>query len=431
MDGEGDIAAQPAIGHGLMDSCAGCHANPRGAAGAGGAIIFTRPDHRKSPHLFGVGLKEMLADEITADLRDIRARALRRAQIQGQVVTLSLRSKEIDYGSITAHPDGTVDTSQVQGVDADLRVRPLFADGRRFSLRELTVVALRDAMGLIAEDPDTTEAAAGGVVVTPSGLVLDGSADRIVGPPEPNSPVEIPASLIDFFEFYLLHYFKPGTYQQTQTTRAGRRVMRDIGCTQCHIPHLLINNDRRVADLETVYDPDRGIFNSLFATATARLVEDDDGTGLPTLKRPSGEPFLVRNIFTDFKRHDLGPNFRERKFNGTFSDTPDGPPTLFLTATLWGVGNTAPYGHDGRSINLREVILRHGGEAQPQRDAFAALPEAQQNALLKFLESLIIFPPDDTASNLDPGDRNNPDFPQRGHGSISLRGLFNDPSENE
>ena len=43
----------------------------------------------------------------------------------------------------------------------------------------------------------------------------------------------------------------------------------------------------------------------------------------------------------------------------------------FLTTPLWGVGSTAPYGHDGRSINLTEVILRHGGEAQAARDAFA------------------------------------------------------------
>ena len=27
---------------------------------------------------------------------------------------------------------------------------------------------------------------------------------------------EIPASLVDFMEFYLLNYFKPGLYQQTQ-----------------------------------------------------------------------------------------------------------------------------------------------------------------------------------------------------------------------
>jgi hypothetical protein len=134
--------------------------------------------------------------------------------------------------------------------------------------------------------------------------------------------------------------------------------------------------------------------------------------------------FLVRNIFTDLKRHDLGPTFHERRFDGTLT-------TQFVTTPLWGVGTTVPYGHDGRSINLREVILRHGGEAQAQRDAFAQLSPNRQEALLRFLESLVLFPPDDTASNLDPGDSTTPDFPQRGHGSVNLSVLFNNPHDLE
>ncbi|NJO12316.1 MAG: hypothetical protein HC872_01280 [Gammaproteobacteria bacterium] len=51
-----------------------------------------------------------------------------------------------------------------------------------------------------------------------------------------------------------------------------------------------------------------------------------------------------------------------------------------MTEPLWGVGSTGPYGHDGRSINLREVILRHGGEAMASRNAFARLPEAAKGA---------------------------------------------------
>ena len=76
----------------------------------------------------------------------------------------------------------------------------------------------------------------------------------------------------------------------------------------------------------------------------------------------------------------------------------------FVTEPLWGVGSTPPYGHDGRSINLRDVILRHGGEAKASRDAFAALSEGGKLAIMEFLNSLVLFPPDDTASNLDPGD---------------------------
>ena len=62
------------------------------------------------------------------------------------------------------------------------------------------------------------------------------------------------------------------------------------------------------------------------------------------------------------------------------------------------------------------------------RDQFAALDPGNRQAVLRFLESLILFPPDDTASNLDPGDRAASGFPQFRHGSIRLTGLFNDPS---
>jgi hypothetical protein len=132
----------------------------------------------------------------------------------------------------------------------------------------------------------------------------------------------------------------------------------------------------------------------------------------------------VRNIFTDFKRHDLGGNFHERNWDGSMQ-------TMFLTRPLWGVGSTGPYGHDGRSITLNDVILRHGGEAGRSRDAYARLSGESKDALIKFLNSLVLFPPDDTASNLDPGDRNAAGYPQFGHGSIKLTGLFNEPNDAE
>ena len=132
----------------------------------------------------------------------------------------------------------------------------------------------------------------------------------------------------------------------------------------------------------------------------------------------------MRNFYSDLKRHDLGPAFHERDYDGTIRRE-------FVTTPLWGVATTAPYGHDGRSINLMEVILRHGGEAQAARDAFARLPDVQQNEMVDFLNTLVLFPPDDTASNLNPGDRDAAGFPQYGHGSIRLPALFNDPNDPE
>jgi len=263
-------------------------------------------------------------------------------------------------------------------------------------------------------------------VVTPSGMVLDGALDTIEAPPIPGpedmndiGTIQQRTALVDFLEFYLLNYFKPGTGQETSTVKAGREAFEEVGCAECHIPDLTIRRDRRVADVETVYDSTNGIMNRLFATATPLLASGTIGQDDP--KVPAFGSFVVKNIFTDFKRHDLGPNFHERNYDGTMR-------TELLTTPLWGVGSTPSYGHDGRSINLLEVILRHGGEAQSARNAFASRSSSTRDSIIAFLSSLILFPPDDTASNLNPGDRTDPRFPQFGHGGIRLTGLFNNPA---
>ncbi len=295
-DGHGDMNVNLAIGAGLADSCAGCHGRPRGSAGAGGNVA-TRPDSRDAPHLFGLGLKEMLADEITTDLRALRTQASVHAQATKAPVTVVLASKGIHYGALTVLPDGSFDTSRGAGIDPDLRVRPFFAHGGKISMREFIVGALNDEMGLQAVDPELAAAQEGGRFVTPAGMVLDGRLDRLDAPPatgaeDPDADGvvnEIPRSLVDYLEFYLLNYFKPATYRATTSSAKGRQL----------------------------FDPDR-----------------------------------LRKL----------PHRRS-------ADTP-----------------------------------------RPTR----------------------LFPPDDTASNLNPGDRNTAGFPQYGgHGSIKLTGLFNDPGDPE
>lgn len=100
--------------------------------------------------------------------------------------------------------------------------------------------------------------------------------------------------------------------------------------------------------------------------------------------------------------------------------------TEFVTEPLWGVGSTAPYGHDGRSINLDAVIRRHGGEAAKSAGRYERLRGGERFQVLAFLESLVLFPPDDTASNLNPGvpedEENIQDLGT--HGSINLGALF-------
>ena len=85
-------------------------------------------------------------------------------------------------------------------------------------------------------------------------------------------------------------------------------------------------------------------------------------------------------------------------------------PGLTYHVTARGNGRMAPWTRSTDTMNV-----------------FA--PEQQE--IIAFLSSLVLFPPDDTASNLDPGDPTGPGFPQFGHGSIRLTVLFNDPTKVE
>jgi hypothetical protein len=443
VDSTGDIIETRRLGAGLSDSCAACHGRPRGSAGVGGDVA-TFPDSRDAPHLFGLGLIEMLADEMTTDLRAIREQALREARTgnvapaPGQTagrsgrpspVTRPLVTKGVNFGRITAHPDGRVDTAAVKGVDANLRVKPFLHQGATASIREFLVGAFHAEMGLQAWDPvlcAATDPTAPKTAQSVAGFKYDPALDDFERPPVCTATEdvdgdrkanEIEPALVDYVEFYLLNYFKPGQYRVTPGATQGVQIMRRIGCLGCHVQNLTVRDDRRIADVETRYDPERGIFNDLFATATPLFRSVPDAAAHPKLQ-PLGGQFVVRNVFTDLKRHDLGPAFHERDFDGSRI-------TMHVTEPLWGVGTTAPYGHDGRSVTLDAVIRRHGGEAAGVTRAYNALGIEDQEKIISFLQTLVLFPPDDTASNLNPGvpSSNDPQIISN-HGSINLGALF-------
>jgi hypothetical protein len=111
---------------------------------------------------------------------------------------------------------------------------------------------------------------------------------------------------------------------RTQTPNAenegiAKSLEQQVGgaSTSCHVESLTIDHDRRVADVDTRYDPDRGIFNNLFATATGLTLATTDDPALPARLDPAGGSFAVENLNADLKRHDLGLKFHERNFAGT------------------------------------------------------------------------------------------------------------------
>lgn len=86
--------------------------------------------------------------------------------------------------------------------------------------------------------------------------------------------------------------------------------------------------------------------------------------------------------FSDFCVHDLGP-----AFDNQMSDFRAGP-SHWRTAPLWGLRWRDRYFHDDRATSLDAAIRMHGGEANKVRDRYAALGDADREALLAWLSTL-------------------------------------------
>jgi hypothetical protein len=86
-------------------------------------------------------------------------------------------------------------------------------------------------------------------------------------------------------------------------------------------------------------------------------------------------------VFSDLLLHDMGSL-------GDGIEQGDAKGGEFRTAPLWGVGESAPYLHDGHARTLEEAIAAHDGEGKAARDLFLTLPETYRAAVVAFLRSL-------------------------------------------
>src|SRR5262249_48381560 len=152
----------------------------------------------------------------------------------------------------------------------------------------------------------------------------------------------------------------PGRGQITEEVRRGERLLKSCGCTSCHVPdwHLFAGN-HKAKDYTQRFDGDRRFFemqvgyNDKTERLEGKLVMLADRKGDLTI--PKRGAYTIRGIYSDFKYHDVGEAFYQMQFDGTVI-------TKWRTLPLWGVGTTAPYGHDGASLSLDAAIRRHGGE---------------------------------------------------------------------
>ncbi len=366
-------------------SCAGCHAQPR--SGGGGdfvANVFVLAqtldpvtfslgaqfsNERNTLGMMGAGPIESLGREMTQDLFAIRA-AARAQAASGTEVTLPLTTKGVSFGSITAMPDGSLDTSRVVGVDTDLIIKPFHQKGVVRSIREFTVNAFNHHHGMQA--------------VERFGIEQTGTRDF----DQDGVEDELSIGDITAATLYQATLNTPGRVRRENPLRAaavlaGEVTFSAIGCATCHVPALTVNNP---VFCEPYGLNPPGNFSDTRSSFCFDMTRDGPK---PRLER-SGSGAIVR-AFTDLKRHvicdaEVSHFCNEQKIQA-------GVPTdQFITRKLWDAGNSAPYGHRGDLTTLTEAIEAHGGEGLAARAAFMALPRAGRDNVIEFLKSMQILP---------------------------------------
>lgn len=335
-------------------TCFECHNRPA-LGGAGGAISNIILVNVRNPRsVLGSGVLQRLGEEMTTELQAIRDAILAEARTRGRPVTHDLITKGIHFGQITATPSGQIMTDRVQGIDADLVVKPFGWKGDRRTLREFALFATFFHHGM---QP-----------VELVGRNVDGDRDGVV-----NELTEGDITALTIWMAFtpIPRQTIPADPNIAAAVANGKQRFNTIGCADCHRPVLTIRDPvfREPSPLDTSKVFARDLTDPTFAGPVNRLVPRPERT-------PEGG--ALARLYSDLKRHAMGSSLAERGDD------------VFMTAPLWGISQTGPWLHDGRATTLNEAILAHGGEAQAARDAYAGLPAEQQREIVEFLKSLVV-----------------------------------------
>ncbi|MGJ8572638.1 MAG: di-heme oxidoredictase family protein [Hoeflea sp.] len=370
-------------------SCAACHNQPAsGGAGDFVANVFASEgfesadfdsldpqfsSERGTNHLFGAGLVELLAREMSLELQAVRNEALSQARATGEPVRLGLRAKDVDFGYISAEPDGSVNLDELDGVDTDLVVRPFTQKGVMTSLRQFTINALNHHHGMQAEER--------------FGARWTGS-DDFDGDGKTGEITAADVSALVAWQATLPAPVRkvPEIDGWGEAAARGETHFTDFGCTTCHRPALPLESlsftDPGPFDLSgTLNDRQVGayaVYDIALLDWAKNLPRDDQGRILVPL---FGD--LKRHVMTDNQIDALGNELLSQRFVDR---------NIFQTAELWGVGSTQPYGHRNDFSSLDEIILAHGGNGRQARDAYDAAAKTEKSDLIAFLKTLVIVP---------------------------------------
>jgi len=203
---------------------------------------------------------------------------------------------------------------------------------------------------------------------------------------------EISEGDLDVIEWYLLNHPAPARGRPSKNAEAGEKLFHTIGCATCHIPDWqLLPGNQTAKDYTERFAGDRRFFdlqvawNETTQRLEGKLVSLTDKQGERLVPRRGA--YTVRGVYSDFKYHDVGAAFYQTQFDGSVV-------RMWRTTPLWGVGHTAPYGHDGADLDLDSVIRRHGGEGLASRTKYTELADTERGQVLAFLQSLVLYQTD-------------------------------------
>jgi hypothetical protein len=417
-------------------ACGDCHDAPMGnAAGDNVNNVLQDPEPtvagpfnlRNTRNINGDAWLELAAIEMTLELQAQLADC--KASASGQDV--ALETKGVTFGSIRCASTGgqvLVDYSRVDGVSVDLVVRPQGWKGNVPSFRAFSEDAAFGEMGMMSDR----------FAYVVQGTPLPSDDLGTIDVPDVDGDTvshELSVGDTTAIQFYFAAQSRPTTLQQlgeespslltrpltpeeSERIAEGARGFARVGCAGCHKGALVVEDpvfsipDGRVAAFRDVeLEATR---NGYSTRAPIRInLSSDPVVEEPRLQARDGVYEVP--ALTDLKRHYLGDHLCDAAKQSTPVDssfraltvpadslTPDLSVKIdrceFLTADLWGIGQTAPYMHDGRAGTLREAIQEHCstgsnvGQGNASCEGFNALPNAAQDAVVAFLMNQVFRP---------------------------------------
>ena len=418
-------------------SCKECHSLPdEDGAGTIALNVHRDPNHsgdpkltiqRNTPHLLGQGALQLLAEEMTEDLKAIVKKSGVEACSSNQAVKSDLVTKGINFGYITmtcASGEAVIVDAQskIIGADPDLVIRP-------FEWKK-SVAFVRDFM----RGAGHNEIGMQGTEIVGKGV--DGDGDGVTD--------ELSIGDMTVFSVYMAAQPRPTTKLELEklglvkklTTPEHQQIARGeklfgkagVDCAACHQPQLTLNkaifsepsqsayhrdNTDKATNKLPVNLADEGVIPEKAITFDLTkdqldnvLCKDGKEIHLGSLEKEQGK--AVVKLYSDLKKHYMGDQLAEpidelgtghmamvpyEPVNSiiNYERSEDDAKATFGTKELWGVACTGPWLHDGRATTLREAIMLHGGEAEDSRKAFAKLNETSKQDLIAFLGNQVVY----------------------------------------